>query len=262
MINFNRIYAMILRHIFNMRHSFDRLGDMFYWPALDLFIWGLTGLYFARLSSNTHETTFVILAGLVFWVIMWRGSYEISTNLLTEIWDKNLVNIFASPLTLTEWTISFLLFGTLKMFASLIFSSTLAYFFYQYNILMYGLLLIPFCFSLLITGWVVGFIVSGFLIKFGEKIQTIAWMGVGLIAPFAALYYPVSTLPLWAQKIAMFVPASYIMEGVREATFTGKVSPDKLLISFALNTVYLVLSIWFFLWMFKRSKKLGFGRLI
>lgn len=261
-MNFHRIYAMIVRHLFNTRHSFDRLSDMFYWPALDMFIWGLTGIYFASLGPNAHASTFIIISGLVFWVIMWRGSYEINNSLLTEIWDRNLVNIFASPLTLTEWIISFLIFGTGKMILSLAFSSTLAYLFYGYNIFSYGFLLIPFALSLLITGWVVGFFICGLLIKYGEKIQTLAWMGIGLIAPFSALYYPVATLPQWAQKIAIFIPASYVMESVRDVMFTGKLSIEKLIISFALNILYLVLSIWFFVWMYKKSRKLGFGRLI
>src|ERR1035437_9197094 len=105
MINFNRVFAMVYRYAINLRHNFDRLSDMFYWPALDLFVWGLTGLYFARLSSQFSHSTEIILTGVIFWIVIWRAQYEITTNLLSEMWDYNLVNIFMSPLTVIEWII-------------------------------------------------------------------------------------------------------------------------------------------------------------
>jgi hypothetical protein len=69
-------------------------------------------------------------------------------------------------------------------------------------------------------------------------------------------------LPQWAQKIALFFPTSYVFEAMRQHIFTGTISLEKIIISFALNVLYLVLSIWFFVLMFKESKKLGLGRLI
>ena len=54
-MNFNRIWAIVLRYTINLYHSWDRLFDMFYWPALDLFVWGLTGLYLAQLTNKTDK---------------------------------------------------------------------------------------------------------------------------------------------------------------------------------------------------------------
>ena len=262
MINLNRILAMVLRYTLNMRHSLDRLSDMFYWPLMDLFLWGLTGLYFARLTTNRPYAVEIILTGVIFWLIIWRAQYEITVNLLSELWDKNLVNIFASPLKVGEWVLSVILFGFLKMIISFIFISIFAFILYRYNIFLYGFYLIPVVTSLLLTGWTIGFFVSGMLIYYGEKIQTLAWTGAMLLAPLSAPYYPLSFLPLWAQKIAALIPASYIFEGMREILFTGAISYDKLLISFTLNIIYLMLSLCFFVFMFNKSRKLGLGRLI
>jgi len=262
MINFNRVSAMVYRYTMNLRHNFDRLTDMFYWPALDLFTWGLTGLYFAKLSPQSSNATVIILTGVIFWIVIWRAQYEITTNLLSEMWDRNLVNIFMSPLTVPEWILSVMIFGFTKMIISVLFSAFLAFFFYGYHIFAYGYYIIPLVLSLLITGWVAGFFVAGFIIRYGTKIQTTAWVGVSLIAPFSALYYPVSALPKWAQDIAIFVPSSYIFENMRQVLLAGTISYNGLIISFALNFVYLFLSIIFFVWMFKKSLNLGLGRLI
>lgn len=260
-MNAYRIAAMVYRYAIYLKHNWDRLSDMFYWPAMDLFIWGLTGLYLATLTNNSKELIFVILNGLVFWIVIWRASYEINVNILSEIWDKNLVNIIASPLTIWEWITSLVVVGFIKMIISLSFSAVLAFMLYQYNIFMYGLLLLPITVSLLIFGWAAGFFVAGFIIRFGAKIQTAAWTGVALVAPFSALYYPLSILPDWAKKIALFLPPSYIFEGMRDVLFNGHFPLEKIMISFALNIPYLLLSIWFFVWMFNKSKKLGLGKL-
>lgn len=253
---------MVIRYAINMRHSLDRLSDMFYWPLMDLVLWGLTGLYFAKLNTANPHSVEIILTGVIFWLIIWRGQYEINLNLLSELWDRNLVNIFVTPLKLSEWIISLLIFGLLKMLFSLIFVSLLAFILYKYNVFMYGIFIIPVTISLLLTGWTVGFTIAGVLIRFGQKVQTLAWVGGALVAPFSAVYYPLSILPGFAQKIAQFIPSSYMFEGMREFIVTGNIPYEKFLTSFILNAVYLTISILFFNFMFNKSKRLGLGRLI
>ncbi|MEK7551027.1 MAG: ABC transporter permease [Patescibacteria group bacterium] len=261
-MNIKRIMAMVQRYYYNTKHSYDRLTDMFYWPLMDLLIWGLTGLYFAKLSPDSSNATTILLTGIIFWIVTWRAQYEITTNLLSEMWDRNLVNIFASPLTVCEWITSVIIFGGLKMIISLLFSAGLAYLIYQYAFFQFGWWLFPIIINLVITGWASGFVVAAIIIRFGMKVQTIAWAGAYLIAPFSALYYPLSVLPDWAQKIALIFPSSYIFEAMRQHIFTNTISMDKIIISFALNAIFLVLSISLFVFSFKKSKKMGLGRLI
>jgi ABC-2 type transport system permease protein len=229
---------------------------------MDLLIWGLTGLYFAKLNNQNPFTTNVILTGLVFWIITWRAQYEISVNLLSEMWDQNIVNLFASPLTVYEWISSVTIFGALKMIVSLLFSATIAFIIYQYNFLQFGWWLFPIIISLLITGWGTGFIIASIIIRWGTKVQTIAWAGGALIAPFSALYYPLSVLPKWAQSVANFIPTSYMFEAMREHIFTNNIAIDKIIISLTLNIIYLFLSIGLFIFMFNQSKKRGLSNLI
>lgn len=257
MINFNRVFAIIYRYWLSMKHSYDRLGDMFYWPAMDLFIWGLTGLYIVKLSTNNQNVIIIMLTGLVYWMVIWRSQYEITTNLLQELWDRNLVNIFISPLRVSEWIISVMIFGFIKMIITISFSAILAWILYSYPISIFGLYTIPIILSLVLTGWSVGFIVAALIIRFGQKIQTLAWTGAALISPFSVLYYPLSILPEWAQKIAWFIPSSHVFEGMREIIFTGSLSYDKLYISFGLNIIYLTIAICFFYFMFNKAKKIG-----
>lgn len=253
---------MTLRYLYHMKHDFNVIAEAFYEPSMQIFIWGLTSVYITSIAQNFPQILSIILSGVVFWMVVTHGVYSIAVNLLFDLWDRNIINILVSPIRIREWVTSMMIFGLLKMSLALLFGIILALLLYSTNLFHYGLLLIPFTASLLMMGWVVGFAMAGLIIRFGFKVQAFAWTMVPLFIPFSAVYFPVSTLPFWAQKVAMFVPTSYIFEGMREILFTGNLSYDKLFISFALNIVYLILSIWFFVWMFNKSKKLGLGRLI
>lgn len=261
-MNPRRVKAMVRRYFYNLVHNYDRMADMFYWPLMDILVWGLTGLYFANLNTSSPYSATVILTGLIFWIITWRAQYEITTNLLSEMWDRNLVNIFSSPLTVFEWILAVIIFGAGKMIVSLAFSATLAFILYGYNFFQFGWWLIPISINLVVVGWVLGFTVAGIIIRYGMKIQTLAWAGAYIIVPFSALYYPVGILPHWAQKISMIIPSSYLFEALRQHIFTGAISLEKIILSFALNFIYLILSIYFFMYMFRKSKKRGLGSLI
>ncbi len=244
-----RIYALILRHFYNLRRSFDRLSDVFYWPALDIIIWGLTGFYFVSFSPNSSLLVMSIIGAVLLWVIPWRAQNEISINVLVELWDKNMGNIFVSPFKFSEWVISLMVVGVIKGVISLAFISTLAYFFYGVNIFMYGFYLIPFIVLLFMFGWSIGFSVGSVILRYGSRIQTLGWTVPWAAAPFSAIYFPVSILPDWGQKLAYALPSSYIFESSRQIIHDGTINWNFLLISLVLNIFYLSLS----LYLFRRS---------
>ena len=253
----NRIYAMVLRYWYYMKHSLDRLSDMFYWPSVDLLLWGLTSKFIENKTGDTSSILFVIISGILFWIIVWRGQYEITVNFLEELWNNNLINLFVSPLKLGEWIISVFIIGIFKMTLSLGFAAILAFFLYKTNILNYGIYMIPFAFLLILTGWAVGLFITAIIMRFGTKVQTLAWTAIMLISPFSAVYYPLSTLPKWAQNVSKFVPTSYVFENARNLIFKGTVNTQDLFISFALNIAYLFIAVKFIYYGFARAKEKG-----
>lgn len=253
----HRIYGIILRYLFLFRHSYDRLSDSFYWPTVDLLLFGLTSNYFSRFSSNSSQIMLVILSGVLFWIIVWRGQYEVTVNLLEDLWNRNLVNIFVSPLKFSEWIISFLILGIIKSIFSFSFAMLLAYLLYKVELFMYGFYLIPLIFLLMLTGWWVGFLIAGVILRYGTRVQVLAWTTIFVLAPFSAIYYPLSILPSWAQTIAAVVPTSYIFEGSREIINTGHLDVQKLILSLGLNVVYLIFATWFLYRSFKVTLNKG-----
>ena len=255
-MKWHRIYGMILRYTYIMLRNLDRLSDAFYWPVVDLVLWGLTSLFIQELAPGSKVIQ-IIITGLVFWYIVARIQGEISVNLLEEFWNENLVNIFVSPLTFWEWIVAVLINGVLKALVSFVFAGVLALLLYKVGVFSFGLYLVPYLFLLSLTGWTMGFLISGLIFRYGSKIQFLGWTLVFVISPFSAVSFPVSILPVWAQHVAQFVPTSYVFEGLREVINTGHFDPNKFWISLFLNLIYLVLSLFFIKACFKKALNKG-----
>ncbi|MBU0618751.1 ABC transporter permease [Patescibacteria group bacterium] len=260
-MNWQRTWAITLRHLYNFKHSLDRLADGVYWPAIDIIIWGLTSQYIQNSTQQLPHIALILLTALIFWQTVWRTQHDVTISLLDELWNKNLLNLFSSPVTLKEWLAGIFFLGVVKMIGTIVFAILLTWVLYTINIISFGWTLIPFFANLIIVGWWIGLITSGFIFLHGTRIQTIAWGSTALLLPFSAVYYPVSSLPNWAQTIAKALPTSYMFEGMREIVAQNQFPMAKLLISFSLNIVYFILALYFLRFCFNKSKEKGFARL-
>lgn len=238
----HRIYAILLRHLFLFRRSYDKMVDSFYWITLDLLLWGITGMYFQSITPDFQNVIFMILSGVLLWNIVYRGQIDITMGLLEELWNKNLVNLFVSPLTFREWIASLLTLGFVKAIISFSFGSLITVLLYKFGILIYSVHLLAFIGLLIMSGWWLGFLVSAFILRFGTRVQALAWTFVWLVSPFSAVYYPVEILPGWVQVISRFVPTSYIFEEARNLLYHGEVRYGQLGISLGLNIIFVILT--------------------
>lgn len=233
----------MLRHLYLFRHSFDKSFDVFYWPTVDLVLWGVTSLFISSLNPGFSQFVVMIVSGLIFWQVLWRGQIDITVGILEELWNKNIIHLFASPLRFSEWIVSFIALGIMKLAVSFSFVSILAFILYKVNIYTFGIYLVPFLALLLMSGWWIGIVVGSLILRFGSRAQVFAWSFAWAIAPLSAIYYPVSIFPGWVQRIAWFLPTSHIFEGMRTAITTGSLDIRQLEISFFLNLLYIALAI-------------------
>jgi ABC-2 type transport system permease protein len=260
-MSFRRIAAMVVRHLYMFPRTLERWSESIYWPVLDLVLWGLTTRWVETARGDVSHLALAVLTAVVFWQVVWRANYEISVNLLEEVWSHNLVNLFATPLSVWEWSVSLIVLGILKNILTLAVGAGAVWLLYQMNLFSVGWLMLPFLFSLLMSGWFIGFTASGVIIRYGQSVQSIAWMAGYALAPFSAVFYPVAVLPRWAQAIAAALPMTYVFEGMRQVLRGGRPPVSDLAISFGLNLLYLALSVLFFGWMFEKSRERGLARL-
>jgi ABC-2 type transport system permease protein len=253
MIAIYRIEAVLWRYLYLFRRSLDRLGDAIYWPILDMVLWGLTVKWLDESGADVPNIVVIMLTALVFWQIMWRAQYEVSINLLEEFWNQNLINMFGSPLRVIEWIIGVMVVGALKNILTLIVGALVALGLYSLNIFMVGWYFLPFMVILTLFGWTLGFFISGLIINYGSRIQTVAWTLPHLAAPFSSVFYPLEVLPEWAQFV--------VFEGMRSLVGSGTFNAEAWLTAIPLSIGYFLLSLLFFIHMFEKSRKKGLARL-
>ncbi|MBC7360932.1 MAG: ABC transporter permease [Candidatus Aminicenantes bacterium] len=256
----HRISAMFLRHIYLYRHSITRLVEIFYWPLLDLLVWGFVSLYISRLSAEGKSTPNflgIFLGALILWDILFRSQQGISVSFLEEVWARNFLNLFVSPLTIGEYLVSLMLVAVFKVVVVFLISALLAWVLYSFNLFIIGLSLLPFMLNLIILGWALGILTTGLILRFGQQAEVLAWGVAFLFQPISAVFYPVSVLPKFLQKLATFIPASYVFEGMRAIIFGQRFSFDLLLRAFGLNVLYLGLALFFFFRMFRQVRAKG-----
>lgn len=259
-MNIQRIFGTFLRYFFVLKKGLHQLSDMFYWPFVDILLWGLTSVWIQSYTPQ-GQLPMVLLTGLIFWQIAWRGSIDIAVSLLQEFWHRNLVNLFSTPLKLSEWIAGILLLSISKLLITISFGTLVVYLLYSLNVFAIGWMFLPFTVSLIIFGWALSFLSSSAIIYWGHRVEMFAWMTAFLFAPFSAVFYPVSVLPGWAQVVSWSLPTTYIFEGMR-AILSGKAFPTYYFwISMGLNILYLSLAIALFYYAFEKSRAKGLARL-
>lgn len=254
-----RIYALCLRHLYPLRRDFDLLSDMIYWPIIDVLLWGITSQWLSN-SKEVSAISSAILIGLIFWNIIWRSQSEVSRNLIEEIWNNNLVNLFSTPITLIEWILGALVLSLIKMSLTITVIIPFIFLMYSINVFTLGWYLIPFFICLVMTGWWVGFISAGVVLRHGPKVQTVVWTLPGILLPFSAVFFPLALLPAALQPIARLLPTTYIFEAMRSLVSTASFDWSGVFISMTLNILYLGLALLWFTKSFHKSLQLGLGR--
>jgi len=256
-MNLLRIKGIVIQNLFYLRHSLEEFVETFFWPAIDVIIWGFMTTYFTQLKGSLFQVIGFLMAGLILWNIVWRAQQDISMSLLKNVWSKNILNLFSTPLTPGEFVVATMILGLFKIFLTLSVISALAFFLYYFNIFSLGFYLLPFFVNLIAFAWASGIFITGLIVRFGMRIQSFAWSLITLFQPLSAVFYPISILPSFLQKIAWFLPSAHIFEGMREVLKNGMVSSEHLFWAFGLNLIYLILADWFFIFMFEKAREKG-----
>lgn len=253
----SRIKAITIQNIFWLRHSLEDVTDTFFWPLMDIIIWGLMTSYFSHLQGPLVAVVNFLLGGLILWNVVWRAQQDISISLLRNVWGKNLLNLFSTPLTPGEFIAATMGLGLIKIIFTVALVSAIAFFLYSFNIFSLGFYLLPFFVNLIAFAWAAGTFITSLIIRFGMRIQSFAWSLLALFQPISAVFYPVSTLPWFLQKVAWLLPTSHIFEGMRSVLKTGNMPTDQLILASLLNVVFLILASRFFVFMFEKAREKG-----
>jgi ABC-2 type transport system permease protein len=252
-----RINALLMRHLYLNKRSVPRMMDIFFWPVMTIVLWGFISLYLEKANLDSLNIVAVLLGAVLLWEVLNESQHSISVAFLEEVWEKNLLNIFVTPLKLSEFIASTVGLGVVRVSLVSIVMIILSFFAYSFNIFSLGFYLIPFIINLLIFGWVLGLVITAVILRWGSSAQVLAFGIMFLVQPFTAVFYPVSVLPKFIQYISLAIPSTHVFEGMRAVVQTGSFPMFNLVMSIILNLIYLTLASMFFYKMFARVKEKG-----
>ena len=258
-----RVVGMFQRYVFLHRRSLVRSFDVFFWPVMDLLVWGFLAVYIQQEALGPLAGLIVFLIGaMIGWDLHYRGQQAVTISLMEEIWTRNVVNVLIAPIRVWEWIAASFLYGTLKVCVVTLVLAVLAQGLYAFELGRLGWAFLPLAGCLLWFGWAGGLLTAGLLVRFGYAAEALILGIPFLIQPYSCVFYPLSTLPTWASLIARWLPTTYVFEALREI-LAGRPVPWTLWVpAVGLNVLFITAGAACFVVMLHRARLAGsLGRL-
>jgi ABC-2 type transport system permease protein len=256
-MSLRRILAIVLRQIYLIRGSFPRIFPLFAWVAVDMVLWGFLTKYLNSVVSSGFNFVPVLLGAVLLWDFFIRIMQGVTMAFFEDVWSRNFLNIFATPLLISEYVAGLVLSSILTSMIGLAVMLLIAVAVFKLSVLMYGLAAISFLLVLFLFGIALGIFGSGLVLRFGPASEWFIWPIPALISPFAGVLYPVSTLPQWMQFIARMLPPSYVFEQLRIIVSGGTASGIALVWSAFLAVMYILAAYLFFSKVYRHALRSG-----
>jgi ABC-2 type transport system permease protein len=181
----------------------------------------------------------------------------VSTPFLEDVWSRNLLNFFASPLTIGEYLGGLILASIGTSSLGLFAMTILAAWLFGLALWTLGAAFAAFVVLLFIFGIGLGIIAIGIVLRLGPSAEWFVWPIPTILTPFVGVYYPISILPLWMQIISKILPPTYVFEGLRSIIEKHVVDWASLGLAFILDCIFLALAYLFFSYIYRRAVQSG-----
>jgi ABC-2 type transport system permease protein len=240
-----------------MRGNLSRLLSPVVWVTIDIVLWGFITKYLNTVTSSGFNFVPALLGAVLLWDFFSRVMHGVSMAFLEDVWSRNFLNLFASPLSLSQYLSGLVLTAIATSVVGLIVMLILATTMFGLSFFTLGLMLVPFLFVLFLFGIALGIFGCTIVLRLGPASEWFIWPIPALISPFVGVFYPISTLPQWMQYFSYVLPPSYVFEGMRAIVLGGVVSARGLFCSGWLAAFFILLGCWFFKRTYQRAVRTG-----
>jgi ABC-2 type transport system permease protein len=252
-----RIRAVILRHAYEVRHNGNHLANMVYWPVVNIVVWGFFTIYLRRGDNLRPGLVSCLLGAVILWGLFNAFQRDMAVGFLDELWSRNLINLFGSPLTISEYLTGLIAINLIKAMVGMFAEALIAWIFYHYNLFPMLPAFVPFILNLALFALAVGVAVTGLIFRYTTKFQTMAWSIAGLLMPLSCVFYPIKALPEFLRPLAWMLPTTHSFEGMRWVIERGEFSTMHFQLGLGLNVAYFFFAAWFFHRMFEAARARG-----
>jgi ABC-2 type transport system permease protein len=256
-MNPRRIKALLLRQFYLLRGSPSRLLPLFTWVAIDIVLWGFITRYLNAISGSGMNFVPALLGAVLLWDFLARVMQGVTMAFFEDVWSRNFLNIFATPMQFSEYIAGLVLTGITTSFFGLVVMAALASAAFGLSFSVYGGAILPSLLILFLTGIALGLLGSAIVLRLGPAAEWLIWPIPAILSPFAGVFYPLSTLPAWMRGISHLLPPSYAFEGLRGA-IEGAAAPGiALLGAVVLAAAYVVAAGLVFRWVYNYTVRTG-----
>lgn len=215
--------------------------ELLFWPVMEMMVWGNLSIWLKEMGGTADVPRFLpmLMGAVILWDVLFRAQQGVALTFLEDVWTRNLLNLFAAPIRPVEYVFSAFAIGVLRILITVGVLSLLAAIAFQFNLLQLHWHIVPFFGLLMLFGWTLGLISTALIMRWGQAAESLAWAVPFMIQPVAAVYYPVSVLPGWAQAISWSLPSTPVFEGMRSVVTGGSFDSGLFFRSLALNAVWM-----------------------
>ena len=256
-MNFNKVYALGLRHMYLISNSLPRIIDLIYWPTVQIFLWGFISKFFTLSSEYYSNTVGIILTAAILYDFLFRVSISFNMMFLEEIWSRNFTNLFIAPIKISEIVASLTFTAILRALIGMVPAAIIAIPLFGVSVFKLGIPLLFLLLALYLFGITLGLLVTSGLLRFGPSFENIAWASLFFLAPLGCIYYPIEILPNSLQIIAKGLPLVHIFEEMRSILISGNVNYFDIIKSISISIVYFILGVIIFYVSFLGAKVRG-----
>lgn len=252
-----RIAAIVLRQFYLIRGSAARMVPLFIWVAIDILLWGFITKYLNSVSGASFNFIPILLGAVLLWDFFSRVMQGVTVSFFEDVWSRNFLNIFATPLSVGEYVMGLVLTSIATSLIGLGVMLVLATTAFGLSFFTYGVMLVPFLFVLFLFGIALGIAATAMVLRLGPASEWFVWPIPALLSPFVGVFYPLATLPAWMRYIGYALPPSYVFEGMRAIVLGSDFSGATLALGTVLSALYIVVAAWFFMRVYRYAVRTG-----
>jgi ABC-2 type transport system permease protein len=251
-----RVRAVLLQEAYITARSMEVIVDLPFFSIMTVVVFGFVTKFLASVMNPTVAQ--YLYLGTMLWEIIRITQYSMSLGALWNVWSHNFSNMFITPLSMPEYILAQVLSAAVKAVVLFAVVAFVAATLFDFNVLRMGLGNLSLLFvNLLCFGYSLGLLILGIIMRLGTRIQALAWGLVLLFQPLTAAYYPLSVMPAPLQAVARLFPPTYVFEAARAGLEAPEIRWAYIGIAAAENVFYFGLAVWFFKYMFRRSRETG-----
>jgi len=252
-VRWHRISAVVRRHVLAQSRNPGHWFLLLVLPVVDALLFSSIGVAF----GETDRAVEILVVGILLFHVIWQLTLAGSLGFLEEVWSRNVLNLWTTPLTESEYGLALLITGFVRALISMALVGLVAAGLYSVDPTGAGWVLAVGAATLMVFGWAVALLVVGLVLQFGETAEVFSWGTLVLLMPLSGIFYPPEALPGVLQPVAQVIPLTRIFEATRQSLVDGSIRWADLGLGAAGSLVCVALGMWFVRRQLRRFREQG-----